>query len=120
MSRRDEYLAILEKVKECAELWRDCRDKPYTWFNPDYGLCYNLENAFYESDLPKDMEPNPNEFIIWCDNCMAAWPERARSVEYPVGGYPEYQKEYTWRTMYDNPKRHRLLAYLIERAKELE
>ena len=94
------------------------------------GICVNLDNIWYptrtkcsiKQQRSKSTFINEDQLYKWLFVQFQSWPEchvyedGAKSLGYPVGGWDELDKEITNGTIWQNPKRLRLLDYLIKQA----
>ena len=90
------------------------------------GICVNL---VYNSDF-NDVFENKYKHVLekWLKEQFQAWPEchkyegtLEKDIFYPINGKSGYRKEDNNVSYWKNPKRHRLLDFLIEQAeKQLE
>ena len=82
------------------------------------GICFNLSNYTYNRKKSK------YTFIcdyFWLEDQFNVWPEchadkGFNDLFHPVGGEDEYWEEKDQGIIWKNPKRHRLLDFLINQA----
>ena len=92
--------------------------------NKDVGICENLK---YYVEYDKDNKFFYDNIDHWLTAQFDLWPECHKHengqnlVAAPVDGYAVYDNEYEQGTLWYNPKRQRLLSFLIKQAeKQLE
>ena len=87
--------------------------------NKNEGICFNL---YLYTDHNRNIKPTGIINNEWLKEQFQSWPEchvhedGTKSLGFPVGGAVEYWEEKDKGTLWKNPRRLKLLDYLIEQA----
>lgn len=76
------------------------------------GLCFNVSLATHRAGIKFS---NFNTFYSIC----AQWPLKSGAVGFPVGGEKEFVQANIAKTLWDNPRRHELLHWMIMHLENL-
>ena len=103
-----------------AIIGRLLKIKDKTYVNIYWDIRNSLEIIIFDGrSLPKQL---PTE--EWLNTQIALWPEchvdasGNKDISYPVGGHDEYWMEQYQNTIWENPKRLRLVEFLIMQAEQ--
>lgn len=90
-------LEILRKIRDEGVPLKPC------------GLCWNVQrlSAELNHDRPRDMSDRVFSLAYH-------WPQTHGSAKFPVGGASQFEHESQQGTLWNNPRRHEFLHWLIQ------